>query len=126
MFCCSHRPQLSTIMFSIVTPVSDSTILFNIVDNSTVNNVGKFNKTLLNPVRQQGQSFCCVLLGPRSKHNRFMEMFLLELLGYSRGFAFVEFLDMETAKKWIEDCKVFKRLQLFSFDQAMKVEKTLM
>ncbi|XP_028407873.1 RNA-binding protein 5-like isoform X2 [Dendronephthya gigantea] len=25
--------------------------------------------------------------------------------GFSRGFAFVEFLDMETAKKWIDNCK---------------------
>ena len=33
MLCCPHCLQLSTILFSIVTPDSDSAILFNIVDN---------------------------------------------------------------------------------------------
>ena len=27
-------------------------------------------------------------------------------IGYSRGFAFVEFLDVETAKRWVDDCRV--------------------
>ena len=33
MFYCSHCSQLSTIMFSIVTPDLGSTVLFHIVDN---------------------------------------------------------------------------------------------
>ena len=30
-------------------------------------------------------------------------------VGYSRGFAFVEFIDVETAKGWIESNKVCER-----------------
>ena len=45
-------------------------------------------------------------------------IFLLYLLGYSRGFAFVEFLDMETAKKWINDCKVWKKHAYFEISRT--------
>ena len=76
MFYCLHI-QLSTISFSIVTPDSDSTIVFNIVNNivtpdssqtmllTTFNNVG--SKTLFNP----GPAFLLLCLTKTADIRRF-------------------------------------------------------